>query len=242
MPDQPLPVALVTGAAGGIGRVICSRLRADGWAVCALDRNAEGLASLPTGDDLLVHAADLMDPAACRGAVAAAVAWRGRLDALVNNAGVGIHKPLVEQTDEDWRRVVDTDLTAPFLLSRAAASHLGDKLGAVVNISSTRALQSEAGSEPYAAAKAGLLGLTHALAVSLSGQVRVNCICPGWICNDPDEELAAADHAQHPAGRVGRPADVAAAVSWLLSADAGFVTGQSFVIDGGMTKKMIYEP
>jgi hypothetical protein len=240
MPEVARPVVLVTGAAGGIGRGLCERLRRDGWSVCGVDRDAAGLAALPPGDDFTPQVADLLAPEACRAAVAAAAAWRGRLDALVNNAGIGLCRPLAEQTDADWRRVVDTDLSAPYFLARAAAPLLAARLGAIVNISSTRAYQSEAGWEAYGAAKAGLIGLTHALAVSLAGRVRVNVVCPGWICCDPAVRLTDADHAQHPAGRAGRPADVAGLVSWLLSADAGFVTGQSFIIDGGMVRKMIY--
>ena len=106
-----------------------------------------------------------------------------------------------------------------------------------MNIASTRALQSEPDTEAYAASKGGLVALTHALALSLGPEVRVNCISPGWIAHQP---VRRKDHAQHPAGRVGQPQDVAELVAYLLSDAAGFVTGQNFVIDGGMTKKMIY--
>ena len=109
--------------------------------------------------------------------------------------------------------------------------------GAIVNIASTRALQSEPDTEAYAASKGGLVALTHALAMSLGPAVRVNCISPGWIAHQPVRKK---DHAQHPVGRVGRAEDVAEMVAYLLSDAAGFVTGQNFVIDGGMTKKMIY--
>jgi len=120
--------------------------------------------------------------------------------------------------------------------------------GAIVNVASTRALQSEPHTEAYSAAKGGVVALTHALAMSLGPAVRVNCVSPGWIdvrawrktTRRDTTPLSGADHAQHPVGRAGKPEDVAGLIAWLLSEEAGFVTGQNFVIDGGMTRKMIY--
>jgi NAD(P)-dependent dehydrogenase (short-subunit alcohol dehydrogenase family) len=112
--------------------------------------------------------------------------------------------------------------------------------GAIVNIASTRALQSEPDTEAYAAAKGGMVALTHALAISLGPQVRVNCVSPGWI-DTGKSKLRRADHRQHPAGRVGRAEDIAETVAFLLSEKSGFTTGANFVVDGGMTRKMIYE-
>jgi NAD(P)-dependent dehydrogenase (short-subunit alcohol dehydrogenase family) len=131
------------------------------------------------------------------------------------------------------------------LLAKHCAPYLRAHSGAIVNLASTRAGQSEPDTEAYAASKGGLLALTHALAISLGPEIRVNAVSPGWIdARDPSarraEPLTDADHAQHPAGRVGTVEDVAAMVAWLLSKNAGFVTGQEFVVDGGMTKKMIY--
>jgi NAD(P)-dependent dehydrogenase (short-subunit alcohol dehydrogenase family) len=122
-------------------------------------------------------------------------------------------------------------------MAKHCAPHLRAARGAIVNIASTRALQSEPQTEAYAAAKGGLVALTHALAMSLGPRVRVNCISPGWIAHQPVRKK---DHAQHPVGRVGRDEDVAQMIAYLLSDAAGFVTGQNFVIDGGMTRKMIY--
>jgi NAD(P)-dependent dehydrogenase (short-subunit alcohol dehydrogenase family) len=157
----------------------------------------------------------------------------------VGNAGIMVRKPVTELGLDEWRRVLDTNLTAAFLLAKHAAGHLRRARGAIVTIASTRALQSEPGTEAYSASKGGLVALTHALAVSLGPEVRVNCVSPGWI-DTAGEPLSNADHEQHPAGRVGRPEDVAALVDWLLGPESGFVTGANFVLDGGMTRKMVY--
>ncbi|HKJ95292.1 MAG TPA: SDR family oxidoreductase, partial [Gammaproteobacteria bacterium] len=148
-----------------------------------------------------------------------------------------------------WDRRLRVNLTGAFLGVKHAAAELRARGGAVVNVASTRALQSEPNTEAYAASKGGLLALTHALAVSLGPDVRVNAVSPGWIDtsaseSDPDPhaaDLGPRDHAQHPVGRVGRPQDVADTIAWLLSPSAGFVTAQNIVVDGGMTRRMIYE-
>jgi NAD(P)-dependent dehydrogenase (short-subunit alcohol dehydrogenase family) len=133
-------------------------------------------------------------------------------------------------------------------MAKFAIPHLKKSKGAIVNISSTRSIQSEPNTEAYAATKGGILALTHSLALSLSGNVRVNCISPGWIdVSDMKKsgarkkyELTQADHAQHPAGRVGKAEDIAEMAAFLISGKAGFITAQNFIVDGGMTKKMIY--
>ena len=239
------PVALVTGAAGLIGRGITQRLLADGWCVAALDVDGDALAGLAhaLGRDLehyLPITADVADEAQVAGAVGQVTGAFGRLDGLVNNAAIAdaCSGPVTELAMADWQRRLAVNLTGAFATVKHATPWLAERFGAVVNIASTRALQSEPDSEAYAASKGGLLALTHALAVSLSGRVRVNAISPGWI--DAGEGLTDLDHDQHPAGRVGRPADVAGLCAYLLSADAGFVTGENVVADGGMTRKMIY--
>ena len=170
-----------------------------------------------------------------------------RLDALVNNAGIGITKPVTELSLAEWQQVIGTNLTGAFLCAKHAAPFLKEEGGAIVNIASTRALMSEADTEAYAASKGGLLALTHALAVSLGPAVRVNAVSPGWIevsdwqkGEQETPEHSEEDKAQHPVGRVGRPEDVAALVHFLLGEESGFITGQNFLVDGGMTKKMIY--
>jgi len=228
-----MKTALVTGAGRGIGRAVAARLLADGWRVVAADRDADG----PPGSRTV--RADVADEAAVAALVAGIAATEGRLDGLVCNAGFGINKPLADLMLAEWSSVLATNLTSSFLLARAAEALLRAARGAIVTIASTRAHQSEPNSEAYAASKGGLVALTHALAASLAPDVRVNCISPGWILTRGPPPTPA-DHAQHWAGRVGTPTDIAAAASFLLGAEAGFITGAEFVVDGGMTRKMIY--
>ncbi len=241
-----VPVAMVTGAAHGIGRGIASHLLADGWIVFALDTDAARLVELmdahsgAEGGRCIPIAADTGHRADIERAVAQVGEQAGRLDALVCNAGIMVRTPLEQLQPMDWDRVIAVNLTGPFLLARAAASLLrANGGGAIVNIASTRARMSEPDTESYAASKGGLVALTHALALSLGPEIRVNSISPGWI-DVSGAPLSAEDHAQHPVGRVGTVSDVAALAAWLLGPESGFVTGADFVIDGGMTRKMIY--
>ena len=161
------------------------------------------------------------------------------MDYLVNNAGVSIFKPIDELSVGEWNDIISTNLSGMFYCVKFVKPFLSAS-SAIVNIASTRAIMSEPDGEAYGASKGGIVALTHALAVSLSPKTRVNCVSPGWIEVKDYENLSEADHAQHPAGRVGYPDDVAETVAHLLSEKAGFITGQNIVIDGGMTKKMIY--
>jgi NAD(P)-dependent dehydrogenase (short-subunit alcohol dehydrogenase family) len=239
-------VAIVTGAAHGIGRTIAQHLLEQGWRIGAVDLPKSGLARRfpPRQRNALAIEGDVGDERSTRHAVQSIVDRFGRLDAVVSNAGVMVRKPLRQLTLADWRMVIDTNLTATFLLARAAEKHLRAANGAIVTIASTRALMSEPDTESYAASKGGLVALTHALAISLGPDVRVNCISPGWIATtfEGADKLRRKDHLQHPAGRVGRPEDIAQMVAYLLDAErAGFITGANFIVDGGMTRKMIYE-
>jgi hypothetical protein len=238
------PVALVTGGAKGIGRAIARHLLAAGWRVGIVDLPGSGLRrSFPShGRNAILIEGDVRDEESVSRGVTTLADRFGRLDALVSNAGIMIRKPLRRLTLAEWQRVLDTNLTAAFLLARAAEKRLRAAHGAIVLIASTRALMSEPDTESYSATKGGLVALTHALAVSLGPDVRVNCVSPGWIETKDYGALRHKDHAQHPAGRVGKPEDIAEIVSWLLDEKrSGFVTGANFVVDGGMTRKMIYE-
>ena len=237
------PVALITGGAKGIGRAIARHLLASGWHVAIIDLANSGLRRVLARDrDILAIEGDVREEHTASDAVAATIHRFHHLDAVVSNAGIIIRKPLRRLTLAEWHRVLDTNLTATFLLARAAEKPLRKARGAIVTIASTRASMSEPNTESYSASKGGLLALTHALAMSLDPEVRVNCVSPGWIETRDYSGLRRKDHKQHPAGRVGRPGDVAEIVSWLLDGKrSGFVTGANFVIDGGMTRKMIYE-
>jgi NAD(P)-dependent dehydrogenase (short-subunit alcohol dehydrogenase family) len=237
------PVALVTGAAHGIGRAIAKSLLAAGWRVGAVDLAERDLTRAFPGHsrNTAIIAGDVALEATAKRAVATMLDRFGRLDGLVSNAGISRNKPLAKLTLDDWRRVLDVNLTAAFLLARAAEGPLRAAKGAIVTIASTRALMSEADTEAYSASKGGLVALTHALSISLGPDVRVNCVSPGWIRTRNYAALRRRDHAQHPAGRVGKPQDIAEIVLYLLDRTrAGFVTGANFVVDGGMTRKMIY--
>jgi len=253
-------VAIVTGGAQGIGRGIVRRLLEEvtpegktAWAVVSVDRDERGIADASTvfaaavkEGRLKFHQGNVGSPEVASCVVRDAVNAFKRLDLVVNNAGGGGFVPLLEQTPEGWLECINSNLSSAFFFSQAAAPELTKVRGAIVNISSTRAYQSEPGSEAYSASKGGLVALTHSLAASLAHKVTVNCVCPGWVDvsgpeNGPDRiqaTLTPQDSAQHWSGRVGRPEDVADAVLFLQKSK--FVTGQAITVDGGMTKKMVW--
>ncbi len=242
-------IIVVTGGAQGIGRAIVDSFDAErGWQVVALDLDPEALDELPAS--VWRFAADVADPES----VQAFFAWLSertdRIQALVNNAGVGFKKSIVEATWDQWQRVLAVNLTGAYWMVKTLYPLLRANQGAaVVQIASTRALMSEPDTEAYSASKGGILALTHALAVSLaSDHIRVNAISPGWIVAEPWKKrslrhqppLTMEDHAQHPSGRVGTPPDIARAVRFLVDPHNDFINGINLVVDGGMTVKMIY--
>jgi len=238
------PVALVTGGANGIGRAVARHLLSTGWRVGIADLPDSGMRrAFPGGSrNVVLVAGDVAAEETAPRAVGALLDCFGRLDGVVSNAGIMIRKPLRQLTLAEWRRVIDTNLTAAFVFARAAEKALRSSHGAIVTVASTRALMSEPDTESYAASKGGIVALTHALAMSLGPDIRVNCVSPGWIETKDYAALRRKDHAQHPVGRVGKPQDIANIVAWLLDGErSGFVTGANFVVDGGMTRKMIYE-
>jgi NAD(P)-dependent dehydrogenase (short-subunit alcohol dehydrogenase family) len=233
-------VAIITGAGHGIGRAIAAGLGREGWyCVCADTDNAGARETAEEAGGVPVRCDVAFENEVANLAQAALSAY-GRIDAIVSNAGITRNKALAELSLSEWNRVLAVNLTAAFLLARAAELPLRAAKGAMVLIASTRAHMSEPNTLAYSASKGGLVALTHSLALSLAPDVRVNCVSPGWINVDEGAQLSEADHAQHPAGRVGEAGDVAAAVSFLLSEQANFITGTELVVDGGMTRKMIY--
>jgi NAD(P)-dependent dehydrogenase (short-subunit alcohol dehydrogenase family) len=244
--------AVVTGGAQGIGKAVAQQLLCDGYSVLivdpARDAGEETVQELAGFGEIAYLEGDVADQAVVADAVARAGRMGDGLGALVANAGIGHWQPLDQLTLDDWNRTLAVNLTSAFLLAKYGAAALRRNRGAMVLIASSRAMQSEPNTADYSASKGGIVALTHSLAISLGPEVRVNCVSPGWIATSQWQhssrrrppELSPEDHAQHPVGRVGTPPDIAKAVSYLLSADAGFVTGINLVVDGGMTRKMIY--
>ena len=219
-------VAVVTGGAKGIGRAIVQEFRKAGAAVCFIDL-------LPNE----YFVGDVSDRAVLETFARKVIAEHGHVDYLINNA-LPLMKGIDECSWEEFNYALRVGVTAPFYLTKLFAPHFAPG-AAVVNISSSRDRMSQPQTESYTAAKGGISALTHALAVSLAGKVRVNSISPGWI-ETGDTVWTGPDADQQPAGRVGNPLDIANMVLFLCSDKAGFITGENICIDGGMTRQMIY--
>lgn len=243
---------IVTGGAQGIGKIMTRELLKKGYQVTVFEIDQEAIDELKeeySTNDLLVLHVDVSRELQIKEAISKSVEIFGKLDGLINNAVVNIEKTIGELSLDEWNRALAVNLTGPFLCTKYAEKELRQNKGAIINICSTRALQSEANTESYSASKGGLLSLTHALAMSLAPDVRVNAISPGWIdvsgvkkkSKANQYEFSEIDHQQHPAGRVGKAEDISNMVLFLLKPDNDFITGQNFVVDGGMTKKMIYQ-
>jgi len=231
---------IVTGAGHGIGASIARRLAAEDWQVLCADIDPAAAQGVAATIGAAAVQCDVGSEVEIERLLALARTRFGRIDAIVSNAGIGKFAPLAETSLEAWNRVLATNLTAAFLLAKSGAAELRQQRGSMLLIGSTRAHMSEPNTLAYSASKGGLVALAHALAITLAPEVRVNVISPGWIDTGRHGALKASDHAQHPVGRVGEPDDVAAAASYFLSAAAGFVTGAELIVDGGMTRKMIY--
>ena len=219
-------VAVVTGGAQGIGRCICEEFRKEGAHVCVID-----LLKNP------YFQGDLADRETLDRFADRVVSDFGRVDYLINNAAP-LNRGIAEATYEEFERALKVGVTAPFYLTKRFLGHFAPG-AAIVNISSSRDRMSQPQTESYTAAKGGIAALTHALAASLAGRVRVNSISPGWI-DTSFRAYQGPDAAQHPAGRVGNPLDIAGMALFLCSEQAGFITGENICIDGGMTHLMIY--
>ena len=219
-------VVIVTGGARGIGKAIVESFREEGAYVCVFDKRPNEY-----------FVGDLADEETIQAFTDQVIAQYGRVDFLINNAALSMGG--IENCSwDDFNYVLQTVVTASFMLSKLFKDYF-TKEAAIVNISSTRDRMSQVNTESYTAAKGGISALTHALAVSLSGKVRVNAISPGWIDTE-DGAWGEADQAQHLSGRVGNPQDIANMVLFLCSDRAGFITGENITVDGGMTKQMIY--
>lgn len=237
---------IVTGAAQGIGRSVATHFAKAGANVViadighdlgvqlAVELQKEGYSAIFAETDVRSEESvcQLMEMAAAR---------FGEIHILINNAGKGKWISPLELSLEDWDDIIQTNLRSVFLCSREAAKRMNSG-GAIINLASTRAVMSEPNSEGYAASKGGILALTHALASSFSElNITVNSISPGWIETGDYDALRPSDHAQHFSNRVGKPDDIARACLYLANPENNFITGTDLTIDGGMTKKMIYE-
>ena len=226
MGDFENKVAVITGGAQGIGRCIADEFRKAGATVCVIDKQQ--------GEWFV---GDLADKHVLEQFAQEVIAKHGRVDYLINNA-LPLMKGLAECSYEEFQNALSVGVIAPFYLTKLFAPYFAQG-AAIVNISSSRDRMSQPQTESYTAAKGGIAALTHALAVSMAGKVRVNSISPGWI-DTAYTVYEGPDALQQPAGRVGNPMDIANMVLYLCSDKAGFITGENICIDGGMTRQMIY--
>ncbi|MEM1644726.1 MAG: SDR family oxidoreductase [Ignisphaera sp.] len=246
-------VCVITGGARGIGAAIAYRLGLEGCSIAILDIDkVAGEYRVnefkSRGIESIYIYTDVSNEDQVRKAMDLVYEKYGSLNVLVNNAGIGFSgKSLEEQTYEEWRKIIDVNLTSAWLCSKYAVKYMKKTGGVIINIASTRAFQSEPNTEPYSASKGGLIALTHALSISLAKYgIRVLAISPGWIDTSAwqippiTQKLTPLDHAWHPAGRVGKPEDIAAIVAFLASDEASWITGINIVVDGGVSAKMVY--
>ena len=219
-------VVVITGGAQGIGRCIASEFEKQGATVCIIDRQPNA-----------GYVGDISSEQVLRDFSEKVISMYGRVDCLINNA-IPLSKGLDSCTYDEFNYALRVGITAPFFLTQLFMPYFAEG-ASIVNISSSRDRMSQPDTESYTAAKGGIAALTHAMAVTLAGRVRVNSISPGWI-DTSFTEYTGADALQHPAGRAGNPLDIANMALFLCSDKAGFITGENICIDGGMTRQMIY--
>ena len=247
-------VIFITGGGQGIGRSLVLHFLTLGYAVATMEIDSDAREELKAlakeKGPCLILGGDVRSEADLQNAIAHTLNTFGQLDAAIHNAAISANQPVESLPLDLWNDVLTVNLTAGFLLAKHAAPHLkrSEGGGALLLLASTRALMSEANTEAYTASKGGIVALTHALSISLGPEIRVNCISPGWIETRDWQKASKAtppnhseeDNSQHPVGRVGIPDDIARTAAFLVDPQNGFITGQNVVVDGGMTKKMIY--
>ena len=227
-------VVIVTGGTHGIGRSVAQKYVEQGANVVVADLDE------PIDTNIHFMKTDVGKESDVQALMAQTFKRFGKIDILINNAGKFVVKKPTELLLEVWDDIINTNLRSVFLCSREAAKYMDG--GSIVSLASTRAFQSEPYTEAYAASKGGIIALTHALATSFAEKnITVNCISPGWIETGDYAKLREIDHAQHLSNRVGKPEDIARACLYLTHPENNFITGTNLTIDGGMTKKMLYE-
>ncbi|WP_088014650.1 SDR family NAD(P)-dependent oxidoreductase [Gottfriedia acidiceleris] len=237
---------IITGGANGIGEGIAIAFGKLGAIVCIADVNEQRGNKVvqkieENGGKAIFYRTDVSKEEDIVNLIHSVIDKVGKLDILINNAGISVFKPFLSLSTDEWDQVINTNLRSVFISSREAAKVMNNG-GRIINMASTRAIMSEPNSEAYAASKGGIISITHSLAASLqSNGITVNCISPGWIQVNQNEELKETDHLQHWSNRVGKPEDIAKACIYLADPDNSFINGQNMIVDGGMTRKMIYE-
>lgn len=238
----------VTGGASGIGRAIVEAYCKAGCRVAFVDSDMEAGRQTASATGSRFIPLDVADAEALEREMETLMHAWGDLDIIVNNVGISRFTPLEECSVEEFDRTLAVNLRPAFVTARTLARHrrtqpqaVRNPFGRIINIASTRAFQSEPGTEAYSASKGGIVAMTHALMMSLAPlSITVNAISPGWIVTDSEAKLSEADHAQHPSGRAGTPADVSRLCLWLSLPDNDFINGENITLDSGMTKRMQY--
>jgi len=243
-------VCVITGGANGIGLCIANEFAKSGAKVVIIDTDEKAgemaVANIKeNGGDAFFFCGDIAEQVVLESFASKVINIYGRIDYLINNACISRRGIIFGCEYDDFNYVLKVGITAPYMLSKLFLNHFSTR-GSIVNISSTRATMSQSDTESYTAAKGGISALTHALAISLAGKVRVNSVSPGWIDvsanfdEDYEQKHSHADKNQHPVHRVGNPHDIARVVMFLCDEDNGFITGENITVDGGMTRQMIY--
>ena len=243
-------ITYITGGAKGLGRAMVTLFCKNGADVTFCDINGDESKKLChelSSYKCNFHEVDVSDAKALEQSIKKVIEEKGNIDVIINNVGVSLFNSILDTSVEEFDKVLDVNLRPVFITARTLAKHREANsylniYGRIINISSTRYLMSEPDSESYAASKGAINSLTHALALSLSKyKITVNSISPGWIETGSYDLLNSQDHSQHPSGRVGKPDDIARLCLFLCHPDNDFINGQNIVVDGGMTKKMIYK-